>query len=187
MKKLILNKSRLTGAFYKLASEFNNFYSHECDRDVLQYYTTQAMKHPSDILLFNDTYKDMFNNELSDTYKNAISRMFDELFNGIIDVSQNYKIVINESILIDVFENMVYETNEAYKTFNDECEIDYNLIVTICYVHNIFTFDDTFDQLSWNILTVDIRKLLCETVDRMFKGIIELIETSFYEEEDTTK
>lgn len=187
MKKLILNKPRLTNTFYKLTTEFNNFYSHECDRDVVQYYTEQATKHPSDILLFNGNYKKMFDNELSDTYKNAISRMFDELFNGIISVSQNYKVVINESTLIDIFENLVHKTNEAYSEFGDDDEINYNLIVTICYVHNIFTYDDTFDQLSWNILTIDVRELLCETINRMFKGIIELIETELYEEDTTAK
>lgn len=185
MKKLIINKPRLTSAFHKLAYEFNNFYAHECDRNVLQYYTTQAMKHPSDILLFNGNYRKLFDNELSDTYKNVISRMFDNMFNGIISVSQNYKIEINESELIDIFENMVYKTNEAYKEFVDEDELNYNILVTVCYVHNIFTYDDEFDLLSWDILTIDIREMLCETINKMFKGIVEVIETELYEEDTT--
>lgn len=187
MEKLIINKSRLTGAFYKLAVEFNEYYSKECTgyrASNIQYYAEQAMNHPSDILLFNGNYKELFDNELSDTYKTIISRMFDDLFNGVISVSENYKVMINEDKLIDIFEKIVDKTNKAYSEFVDEDETCYNQIVTICYVSNMFIFDDTFEQVVDDVLDFDISKMLCRTVDKMFKGIIEVIETELYE--DTT-
>lgn len=185
MKKLIINQYRLENVFYTLTTTANRFYT-TLSQDQAGYYIAQATKHPSDLLLFNDTYKDMFNNELSDTFKVIISRAFDDLFEDVVEFAVNNKVSVDTEILNNIFKIMINEANKAYSDYceDEEC---YNQIVTITHVHNLFTFDDEFSDVMWNMLDNSIRDDVFRVLDKMFKGVVEIIETAFYEEEDTTK